>query len=224
MKKINKLNKVLTQSVALTAAISVSATNVASAETIYRDLNQVSDWAAEAVTIMQKEGIMIGDTAGNFRPLDKITRQEVAIVLTRTLKLQVEDVTTSSFADVNDNDSALKYIEAVKKAGLMLGDGNDNFRPKDFMTREEMAATFVRIHNVDPTGKAQSLNVQDKEAISDWAKDYVAATLELGLMKGDGANFNPKREATRQETAMVANNNIQIIKKKAAGSDPVIAL
>ena len=41
----------------------------------------VSNWAKEAVECVQAEGLMNGDTDGNFRPQSPITRQEVAAVL-----------------------------------------------------------------------------------------------------------------------------------------------
>ena len=41
----------------------------------------VSNWAKEAVEFVQAEGLMNGDTDGNFRPQSPITRQEVAAVL-----------------------------------------------------------------------------------------------------------------------------------------------
>lgn len=41
----------------------------------------VSDWAEEAVEYAKAEGLMNGDTNGNFRPQSPITREEVAAVL-----------------------------------------------------------------------------------------------------------------------------------------------
>lgn len=41
----------------------------------------VSNWAQEAVEFVQSQGLMNGDTNGNFRPQSPITRQEVAAVL-----------------------------------------------------------------------------------------------------------------------------------------------
>lgn len=41
----------------------------------------VSNWAQEAVEFVQSQGLMNGDTDGNFRPQSPITRQEVAAVL-----------------------------------------------------------------------------------------------------------------------------------------------
>lgn len=40
----------------------------------------VSNWAKEAVDYVKKEGIMNGDTDGQFRPQDFITREEVAAI------------------------------------------------------------------------------------------------------------------------------------------------
>lgn len=51
-----------------------------------KDLDQVSDWAKEAVLNVIEAGIMIGDDQGLFKPTTPMTRQEVAIVVDRLLK------------------------------------------------------------------------------------------------------------------------------------------
>lgn len=48
----------------------------------------VSDWAREAVEFVRDQGLMNGDTDGNFRPQSPITRQELAAVLKNLLELR----------------------------------------------------------------------------------------------------------------------------------------
>lgn len=51
---------------------------------MFKDIGSVSPWAKEAVTKAEKLGIVKGDSNGNFRPKDNITREE-AIVLAMNL-------------------------------------------------------------------------------------------------------------------------------------------
>ncbi|MBQ8768850.1 MAG: peptidoglycan DD-metalloendopeptidase family protein [Oscillospiraceae bacterium] len=49
----------------------------------YKDEATIPAWAKEAVEKVTEKGWMQGDTAGNFRPNDPITRAEMAVVLAR---------------------------------------------------------------------------------------------------------------------------------------------
>jgi hypothetical protein len=181
----------------------------------FKDIDQASAWARDLIVTAQKLGLMAGDKAGTFRPRDTVTRQEVAAILVNTLKLKTPDVTQSSFSDVTASDWGMKQIEAVAKAGLMVGDKGGTFRPHDPVTREEMATILV--HAAGGTaGKGDNLKIADKDDVSDWAKGYVQAAMEMGLMAGDGTNFHPKDHAERQEVAAMLLN---FLKVKSAESD-----
>jgi len=52
----------------------------------FGDYAQISDWAQNAVYAVRDAGIMQGDAAGNFNPLNGATRAEVAAILTRILR------------------------------------------------------------------------------------------------------------------------------------------
>ena len=53
---------------------------------------------------------------------------------------------------------------------------------------------------------------EDKEDISDWAKEAVELVTKYGIMQGDNhGNFNPAQPATREELAVMASNMIKKI-------------
>ncbi len=52
-------------------------------DTVFRDENLIPAWAKEAVQKVEEQGLMLGDSEGNFRPNDPITRAELAVVLSR---------------------------------------------------------------------------------------------------------------------------------------------
>ena len=51
----------------------------------FKDADKISTYAIEAVENMVLQGIMKGDTDGNFRPLEPITRQDLAVVINNLL-------------------------------------------------------------------------------------------------------------------------------------------
>ncbi|MFI3313107.1 MAG: S-layer homology domain-containing protein, partial [Eubacteriales bacterium] len=48
-------------------------------EASFTDNDDISDWAVETVTIAQEQGVMVGDTAGNFNPQTTMTREEMIV-------------------------------------------------------------------------------------------------------------------------------------------------
>lgn len=53
---------------------------------VFRDGDQIADWASASVASVHKLGLMQGDAAGNFMPTAAITRQEMAMLIDRVLQ------------------------------------------------------------------------------------------------------------------------------------------
>ncbi|MFC0213648.1 Ig-like domain-containing protein [Paenibacillus chartarius] len=156
----------------------------------------------EAIQEAVRHGWISGDLNGQFRPTDTLTRQELAKLLTVALNIEPKQVTESSFADVEKDAWGIGYIEAVKSAGLMVGDEMDAFRPNAPVTREELAVVLVRALQDRPAANTDRLIVADRADISDWALGYVQRALERGLLELP-AGFKPKQQVERQEIAEV---------------------
>lgn len=52
---------------------------------MYKDKNDVDDWARDAVEIVTKYGVMQGDNHGKFNPTKQVTRQELAVALSNMI-------------------------------------------------------------------------------------------------------------------------------------------
>ncbi|WCK55325.1 S-layer homology domain-containing protein [Aneurinibacillus sp. Ricciae_BoGa-3] len=208
MKNVHKViaGTLLASSVLAPALVQAASTTVSSSQSSYNDIGDAGQWAVSFITKAKELGIMVGDNHNKFHPTQAITRQETAVVLSNLLKLNVQDVAKSSFSDVNAK-WGIKYVEAAKNAGLMLGDGNGKFRPDAPITRQELAVILVKA----ATGTAQTgtytLSIPDAGSVSKYAKNYVAKVMELKLMVGDtNKHFNPLNTASRQEIATVVVN------------------
>ncbi|KEO80858.1 hypothetical protein EL26_24010 [Tumebacillus flagellatus] len=131
---------------------------------------------------IQALGLMTGDANGDFRSGEPMSRAEVAKMLCKLFSLQTEPVQGSFFADVDVNSENVAYIEAVHKAGLMIGDAT-SFRPNEAITGEEMAVILARGFHLKLEGKGTNLPVEEQTMISQWAQDSVRAVRELGFLK-----------------------------------------
>ncbi|WCN37308.1 S-layer homology domain-containing protein [Aneurinibacillus uraniidurans] len=180
-------------------------------DTSFVDSNQISAWARDAVGKMKEQGIMVGDPTGRFRPLDKMTRQEVASTIANVLHLTKQNSSSSPFRDVSTTAWARDAIEAVKTAGIMKGDEKGDFHPDTPMTREELAVLLVNAIKADTKGKGDNLPFADKSKVSTWAKPAIQVALEQGLLQGDGENFNPAKFVQRQEVASVLSRLVDIV-------------
>lgn len=158
-----------------------------------------------AVQELLNKGILQGDDKGNINLDGKLTRIQVAAILARALNLDVSKTASASFSDVSSDSWGLKYIASLQQLGIMVGD-DGKFRPNAYLTKEELAAILVRVTQTNITGKGNNLNVSDANQVSDWAKGYVQAALEAGLIPTQDGKFSPKGAITREQVAQVTTN------------------
>ena len=106
-------------------------------------------WYAPYVYGLAEHGILIGDD-GLFRPLDNLTRQDVAVVCARLLS-GYSILNSSAEISYPDNaaisDYARSAVQALSEAGIMAGD-EQGFRPADSITRGEFAALICRMNDL----------------------------------------------------------------------------
>lgn len=180
-----------------------------------KDIDSSSDYARESILTLAELGIVEGDNLGNYNPTKAISRAEFVALLVRVLELDTENVPAqATFEDVPTNHWAFKYVEAAYKAGIVNGVTADEFGVKKISTREQMAVMFVRaLKLVDSSVEIELKNVDsltDKDSISTWAKREVDIAMTAGLMNGvSETSFAPKKNATKEQTAVVIDRFIQ---------------
>ena len=112
-----------------------------------------SDYFAREVGIASALGIVNGVGEGKFAPKDPITREQMMVMLARTLKVveaEVAEVEDDVLADFSDADLISDYaVDAVKS---MVGNGyiqgaNGKINPQGNATRAEVAVLLDRILN-----------------------------------------------------------------------------
>ena len=108
--------------------------------TSYSDIKDGA-WCCRAVATLTNAGVINGYTDGTFRPNAPITRAELATIIARFAKL---DVNTKTFSDINGH-WAQKSIELAAGNGWINGYDDGTFRPNNNITRAE---TFAMINRV----------------------------------------------------------------------------
>lgn len=98
-------------------------------------------WCCRAVSTLTNMGIIKGYTDGTFQPNKSITRAELATIIARFAKL---DVNTKTFSDINGH-WAQKNIELAAGNGWINGYEDGTFRPNKSIIRAE---TFAMINRV----------------------------------------------------------------------------
>ncbi|MEK5584698.1 S-layer homology domain-containing protein [Paenibacillus sp. FSL P2-0536] len=167
----------------------------------FSDLTEIQQTKSAAILEAARLGLLKGDPNGQFRPTATMTRQELAAILAKTLKLDSSVNSASSFRDVSDSSWSVSAIEAVKKAGFMEGDLTGNFNPSRPVTREELAVIFVRAIRGTGAQGGQANKIKDESTISNWAKEYIDVALRLKLIDSPEDMFSPKGTVQRQDMA-----------------------
>ncbi|QNK58953.1 S-layer homology domain-containing protein [Paenibacillus sp. PAMC21692] len=110
-------------------------------------------WYADVVSSIYAAKIIKGKKDGTFAPQQKISREEMTVMLVRAGRFLAEDAfkeTDSaggvSFADVNDISKwAIKDVELALHSGLIYGTTKATFAAKSQSTRAEAAVVIKRL-------------------------------------------------------------------------------
>lgn len=174
----------------------------------------VSDgfWASPFIWRLSELGIVNGVEEHRFAPGDIVTRGSFVTILGRVDSAAAEDYAEVSFTDVSPEDWYGPYVAWAAELGVTLGFDDGSFRPKDNISREQMAVMLYRyicargVYLPAETKDAFT----DEAAISDWALEAVNYMRDTNLMNGRGeGRFEPKGTATRAEICAVVSRLIE---------------
>ncbi len=142
-------------------------------------------WAYREIIEMKNLKIIAGAKDGNFYPESPVTRAEFATMITKSLKLPVENPGKSRFTDVPKGYWAMGTIEAAAKAGFIVG-YQGKFRPGDSISRQETAVIIMKIsekYGYSDSGATDNLiRYKDGKDVASWAASDFAGALRFGYM------------------------------------------
>lgn len=114
----------------------------ASAETTLKDVKKDA-WYYTYIANAEKVGLVCGNDLKNFGTGENITREDIAVIVTRALELvgfNSGEVNTDKFTDdAYISDYAKNSVYYMKKLGIVNGVGDNSFAPKMSATRAQTA-------------------------------------------------------------------------------------
>ena len=158
------------------------------------------EWAKIPIIALNNLGIINGKADNQYCPNDTLTREELAVMITRAFGLTSTE--SSGFSDVPQDRWSADAISAAKQAGIVSGISDTEFCPTAEITRQDIAVILYRAAvNNGKTMEASTKKFADADSISDYAKDAVSALYGAGIISGTNNGFEPSRNATRAEAA-----------------------
>lgn len=117
-----------------------------SEELTFADADLIPAWAKKAASVAVNEGVLEGYPDGTLRPLQTVSRAEMAAMLARAFEQGFDGEAIAPFADdAVIPEWARAYIYNAAMHGLLYGRGDNQFVPSGLATRAEAAATVLRL-------------------------------------------------------------------------------
>ena len=177
----------------------------------------VGHWAEDVIRDLEARGILTGYGDGSFKPDIGVTRQEIAVIMTRALDLEEKAAEyaqkDTGFAD-DENVAAWGRgaINLMVEMGIYTGYDDDEFKPNKTILRQELIAVVMRYAAM--TEEDMKTVYDDSHEIHGYAESFIAHASELGIVNGypDGT-FKPLNNVTRAEAAKIIYGVIDYYKE-----------
>lgn len=179
----------------LLAALTILLMSTAAAAA-YTDVPENS-WARESVEKAQEYGLMEGIGGGVFGYGERISREQFVTVLVRMFGWEEADGEDAA-VDIADS-WARGYINTAAANGVF--DAGGKFRPREDITRREMAVMLVRALGLGELAKADASAELPFTDVTE-QRGYIAIAYEIGMTTGTtDTTFEPAGTATREQAA-----------------------
>lgn len=160
---------------------------------------------ADGLNMIDHFAYIFGYEDDTVRPMNRISREEVAAIFYRLLNDAVREsfkTTEHNFPDVSSQRWSNKSIATLTNGEILAGYPTGEFKPGNAITRAEFA---VIVSKFDSLSKAETNMFKDIE--SHWAKDFINSAALKGWISGypDGT-FHPNDYITRAEAMTLINS------------------
>ncbi|EOV9528004.1 S-layer homology domain-containing protein [Bacillus cytotoxicus] len=203
---------------AIVAATTFTSIENAQAQITFSDLPN-HHWAYKAIIELANKNIVFGYGDGNFGLGDEVTREQVAALMFRHFKPAEKEYYHNPYKDVSNHSTIFKKeILALTEMGIFAGDEKGMFRPKDSLTREEMAQILTRAFQLDVRSEHTFSDVDRKS----WANDAISAVQSNRITNGTGNGmYAPKMHVSREQYVQFLYNATLPFEKRPV-ANPVV--
>lgn len=159
-------------------------------------------FAEKQIMVLADNGIYL--EGKEFKPSEAITQLDFMKLLSKTLNYYGPVILEKTTGAEVDELYAYLQREGIVKEGEK--------QPTQTVTREEAVKYIIRALKYDKVadiGSIFNIQFEDKASISAGLSGYVAIAAGLGIVNGDGVDFEPARNVTRGESAVMIYNYLQ---------------
>lgn len=151
----------------------------------------------EAIEVLQAVGIMVGDNNGNFNPDQKVTRNEMAVVMSNLMDYRAATYAgTSPFTDVPS--WAEPYVAACWTNGITSGYTKTTYGGSDTVTTSQAALMLM---------KALGYFQYSSDFGSDWQFSTIKQATKIDLF--DDVDSGVREAMTRNDLAQLVLNALE---------------
>ena len=158
---------------------------------------------------------IIGYSDDTVRPLNNITRAEVATIFFRLMTDEYRTsnwATTNDFSDVAAGNWFNNAISTCANAGALNGYSDGSFRPNANITRAEFAAIAARF--LDKEQYTDDGTGDFSDTAGHWAAKEIRLAAKAGWIQGSGNKFRPNDYITRAEVMTIVNRMLDRVPDK----------
>jgi hypothetical protein len=172
-------------------------------------------WAYDEIMACVSAGIVQGYPDGTYQPTLPVTRDQMAVYISRALVSPSGDAAIPdpepppTFPDVPTGNWALKYVEFAVEQGVVTGYEDGNYHPEYTVDRAQMAVYVARAM-VAPSGEAGLADYvpSDPRNFPDapdtfWSYKHIEYCVEHGVVNGyEDGMYHPEIVVTRDQMAV----------------------
>lgn len=183
-----------------------------SSEQVFEDVAH-NHWACKSICRMWAKGVLEGRGVNIYAPAEKVTQEEVIVMLTRVLNIPLSK-NTGLPANIDNAESvsswAVPAVAAAAEKGIIAANDFIEFEPRSPAQRYQVAVFAGRAMGLQERAEeleTAELDYTDTYNIPSEAWGYVALVKEKGIMQGkpDGT-FGPLEPVTRAQVAVILDN------------------
>ena len=206
--------KILSLILVFAMTVSLLTVGTGAVEPTYGDT--AGHWAESSIERWSAYGIIQGSN-GLFDPNGQLTCAQLATILAKLLKLPA-----AKDAGFTDNTADAWYYDAINRcaaAGILNGNGDGTVTPEAPITRERAMVMLARALGIEPIRKPDLTKYTDAAQVSAYARGYVAALIEAGIVGGVTADeLAPQNNITRAATVTILDRAISTYADKAGAT------
>ena len=194
--------------------------DVVNSDVNFSDLGNYG-WAKDYINKLAELGIVTGTEDGIYSPELGCKRGDFAILINRTLGLDVTP--TKNFSDNEEGKYYYNDVRMGYTAGILSGYGDNTYKPEKYCNRDEMfvlVAKTLEYLGVDVTSTPTSVNnkYSDVADVAWWSAPYLAFLTQEGIVTGNAnGNVEPKKDINRAEMAVMMYKDYEFVRDYVDG-------